>query len=299
MVAATSTPLDPVPACRCPTAHVHGSLADLLNIQELRPRGQCAWHLGLLAPAATDALREAACLVADGAMRSRCRGAPRSYTLWRDAVNTGTPLVGTARTRVTPFITTVFGLPEDPRADEHIRGWVAEYIWFRLTTELAPRGPRVLRHIDGPSAHATAPGFDGIAIWEHATARLTYCLWEIKHHVAVAPVSTTLSKAYTQLSKSAEQYLAQLTGIMAAAAVPADIKEFSSRLVDLWVDHDPATGVGVAIATSESRAPTRCFTTMHRRFPSVPSGQLEGLVAAIGDFAAFTATVKDNVWTAL
>jgi hypothetical protein len=38
---------------------------------------------------------------------------------------------------------------------------------------------------------------------------------------------------------------------------------------------------------------------MHTRFPELSLDQLAGLVVALGDFPAFTSSVRDRIWSAL
>jgi hypothetical protein len=276
-------------------------LAVLLQVNDGRGSRYCHWQLAKLDTTRPDDLNVAACLVADSAMRWRCRGAGQSYQLWRDAVNGHRQLANTDRERVAPFVFTLFGDRNKPKPEEHARGWVAQFLWFRLSAELDRHPDRSLRRLEGPGFHITEPGGDGLAIWERtADGLLVFNLWEIKNHVGVSPISGTIGRAYRQLDGSATKYLAKLTSVEAVAREDPTMNALYAQLVDLWVDYSDRAGAGVAIATHGHRAPSRCFTTMHDHFPGrTGPHQLEGLVAAVGDFSAFTLDVRERIWTPL
>ena len=297
---------DPFPgepiACTCHRGGGHHApLSELLAIRQGRGSRHCRWQLGTLDASRENELAEAACQVADSTMRWRCRGAPHDYRVWRDAVNDGTVLAGANRDKVVPFVYTLFGERQRPKPEEHARGWVAEFIWFRIAGEMGVHAERVLQRLEGPSFHATEPGGDGLAVWQRtADGTLTFCLWEIKNHVGDSALSATVARAYHQLDTRATEYLAKLTGVEAVARADPEVDKLYARLVDLWVDNSDRAGAGVAVATHAPLAPSRCFSTMHNHFPSrTGPWQLEGIVVAIADFAAFTRDVRERVWIAL
>jgi hypothetical protein len=215
-------------------------------------------------------------------------------------VTAGVVLDGNDREKVVPFVQTLFGLPGRAGPEEHARGWLAEYVWYQLSAELDDAPERLLR-LEGPSFHATEPGGDGLAVWARgADGLLAFCLWEIKSHIGAAAISSTVGRAYRQLGTRATEYLAKLTSIEAVARVDPALDELYAGLVDLWVDRSDRAGAGVAVATHAHLAPARCFSTMERHFPGRTSpGQLQGLIAAIGDFANFTRDVRERVWMPL
>jgi hypothetical protein len=114
----------------------------------------------------------------------------------------------------------------------------------------------------------------------------------------VAHVSSTVSRAYSQLDERATEYLAQLTGL--ADQYGGALADVLGRLVDLWVDADGSAGAGVAVSTSNSKHPKKCFSTMNRAFPQfADAGQLEGLVVGLGDLPSFASRVREIVWSVL
>ena len=279
--------------------HFHPGLEDVLLVA----RGgdtKCVWRSASLPATNSHELEIAACALADAAMRWRCRGARPVYERWRDAVWSGGNLSAGDRRTVTPFIGSVFGLPEAPPEPAHLRGWIAEFIWFRLAASLPSHGTREVQHIEGPSFHATEPGGDGLVVWrDDHHKELCFSLWEIKHYTGSRSVSPTIKDAYDQLDVRALEYLAKFTSIEAIANDP-ELAPLSAEMVDLWGDADDRCSVGVAVATSAARVPRKCFTTMGKHFPQFDrEGQLEGLIAGVGAFVDFCDAVRDRVWIAL
>lgn len=291
------------PACSCHRRGAdHAVLADLLAIRPAESGSGCQWQRGHLEADDHDSLAEAACLIADYAMRWRCRGASANYLLWRDAVNSGVHLVGNDRKKVTPFFQTVFGIPGKSKPIAHLCGWVAEFVWYQVLQDRRADRGRLLKHLEGPDFHATSPGGDGLAVWEDAAQPSSYrfCLWEIKNHVGKASISGTISGAYKQLDERATEYLAKMTGISVAADTDPELVDLFSDLVTLWVDDSEKAGAGIAVSTHRHLMPDSCFTTMQEHFPGkTAAGQLEGLVAAIADFEAFSTDIQARIWNAL
>jgi hypothetical protein len=164
---------DPFPkeplGCSCyRSGKIHLALGELLTLTPGRGSKSCHWQLATLPTSETQTLDEAACLVADGTMRWRCRGSINTYTAWRDAINSGVSLDAKTRQRVIPFVKTLFGEPGSPSLDVHLRGWIAEFIWFRLSSELNSADGRDLVLLEGPSFLVTEPGGDGLAVWRQA-----------------------------------------------------------------------------------------------------------------------------------
>jgi hypothetical protein len=283
-----------------PWEHAAGRLlSDLVRV-EVGPGSQtpCRWMLGTLSDQPNEDLDAAAWIVAERVLAARFGRATHLFDLWRNSATTGAPLAPDEQTRVLPFIRTAFGIPDAPISEEHVQGYIAEFLWFSLIREL-PGERRQIRRIEQPGFYVTGPGGDGLATYELADGTLIFRLWEIKKHVSSAHLSATVSRACGQLNRNGAIYLAQYVAV-APEGDPA-LAELYGRLVDLWVDNAGEAGVGVAIGTSRSSAPRRrCFSGMLRHFPGLGGGdQLEGLVVAIADFPAFARRVRGFVWSAL
>ena len=286
-------------ACSCQLkGSTHEPLSQMLSVEAI-PGGRVEWRKGLLSTADADKVATVACAVADMAMRWRCRGAPRSYILWRDAINSGAHLPPSDQRVVTPFFQTVFGIPAREKPIAHMCGWIAELLWYRITLDLdLPQ--RLVRHIEGPDFHATSPGGDGLVVWQNPDGGLVFHLWEIKNYVGQGSISSTVRDAYEQLTERATEYLAKMTAIATAAGIDDDLVDILGNLVALWADDDERCGAGVSVTTHADALPSKCFTTMHKHFPGkqIP-GQLEGLVTAVANFEHFAVDVRSRVWRAL
>jgi hypothetical protein len=251
-----------------------------------------------LADHQTDDLEAAAWLVAENALRVRFGVATHLFDIWRTAATTGVRLDQAGRSKIEPFIDTALGLPGDPKPDDHLQGYVAEFVWFLLTREVPGHG-RNIRRIEQPGFYVTAQGGDGLVVYELANRTLIFRLWEIKKHIGSRHLSGTVARAFNQLGRKGATYLAQYVAL--APELEPMLADLYGRLVDLWVDAAPSAGAGVAVGTSHSQAPRRrCFSAMQRYFPRLNHGdQLEGLIVAIGNFPAFASRVREFVWSAL
>lgn len=261
---------------------------------------KCRWDLAVLSASDADARAAAAWVLACAILRQR-GGSSRFYDLWRTAALSASPLAGKDRCLAESVITPVFGLPgRNPDPQEQLQGFVTEWLWYCLATERT-ESHRLVEHIEPPSWNVTEQGGDGLVVHRAVTGgvggALSFRLWELKKHSSSAPISATVGRAYTQLEGRALTYLAKITG--ASAHKTGDIGDLLASLADRWLDADASAGVGVGVATT-SQPPTKCFTTMGRRFPFLSAaGQLEGLLAAIEDLPGFALDVRRFVWSAL
>lgn len=271
-------------------------LSDFLTIEERGGSGRCTWLRGRFQSSTAAVFTGAAAFVAEAAMRWRCRGAAEIFDLWLGAVESSGTLGTAERRRVAPFVQTAFGLPERPLPADQVQGHVAECVWYILAGEQVPSGRELLAR-EGPSFAVTGPGGDGLAVYRTDGDALIFRLWEIKKHGGTSSLSGTIGRAYGQLLDRADVYLAELTAEADRYSEP--VASLYAELVQLWQDADPSAGAGVAVSTSASHLPRRCFGTMHTKFPGLGASQVEGLVVALGEFPAFAAAVRDRVWSAL
>lgn len=277
------------------------ALIDLLSLRPGRIRARhCVWHVGRLGAASPD-LDAAAWLIADEMMRARCGAAQPTYELWRRRATGGPALTDVERQSVEPFVEASMGLPGDPRPrdPDHVEGAVAEYVWY-LTARDRVEAHRTLRRIEKPSLLASEPGGDGLTIYQlPADGSLTFRLWEVKKATGQGSLSRVVTRACNQIAERGRQYLAKYAS--QAAHLPDDeLVDLYGNLGERWITWDSSAGAGVAISTSEPRAPDRAFSQMHRLLPNLCRGdQLEGLIAGIGDFSAFAVRVRDFLWSGL
>lgn len=271
-------------------------LSDVLVLDRRGAANRCQWLRGQLSDPPPVNRRTAVAIVADAAVRWQCRGASHHYTAWAQAVAQGTQLSTDQSRKLSSFIKPAFGLRAQPLPADHLQGHVAEYVWYLLAQENLPPG-LALRTIEGPSFSVTTPGGDGLAVYQRDDAVLVFRLWEIKKHESNTHISRTVARAYTQLDRKAEVYLAELTTL--ADTCEPEIAQLYAALSDLWLDRDERAGAGVAVSTSDGRLPSRCFGTMHEKFPDLSVEQIQGLVVSLGDFPAFARAVRERVWSAL
>lgn len=259
---------------------------------------ECTWRLATCETESAAVLDEAAWVIADHIMRTRTNGSA-AYTIWHTHATTApsTPLSGRDRDIVDAFVRPAFGLPDHSRPDNHLQGYIAEATWHLLTLECT-ESFRTLRHVDPPSWTTTEPGGDGLAIYEIAPGVLVFRLWEVKKAVGQAHISATIKKACSQLSLKGIEYLAKCTSF-GSRSTEADVAELCAQLPDLWRDDDQRAGIGVAVATSRNKAPTRgSFSTLRTTFPSMATTErLEGLIVALGDYPAFCERVREIAWS--
>ncbi len=288
-------------AVAAPPAATATSMRDLLGI---RPgpgsaNGPCSWLLGHLQPSLTADLDAASWTLARDIMAVRT-GPSSAFTLWEQRATGGRSHSARDRRIVEPFVLPIFGSPSDPKDEQHVQGYVAESLWYGLTSEIAATETtgRRLVHLEPPGFMVSEPGGDGLAVYEVTGGSLVFRLWEVKKHVSVGHLSRTIGRACDQLVYNAEAYLAKL--VSTAASKPAPLSKTYAELVELWVDGDPRSGVGVSIATSSAHAPKRTsFGTLATKFPHFSRTQREGLILAIGDFADFADRVRGHVWSGL
>jgi hypothetical protein len=197
---------------------------------------------------------------------------------------------------VDAFVLPAFGSPADPKPSDHLQGLVAEFLWHMLVTEQTVSG-RALRNLDPPSWRTTDPGADGLAVYEMPDGILIFRLWEIKKNVGKAHVSVTIGHASKQLTLRGLEYLAKYTAAGSHSA-ETDLAVLFGSLPTLWLDDDWRSGLGVAIATSSHKTPTRkSFGGLRTAFPTMAAGhRLEGLLVGIADFPDFALSVRSHVW---
>ena len=253
-----------------------------------------SWSVGRCG-ATDEEIDELAFEVADGYIKLH---APNHLAdAWGARHRGGAEHPGALKRALEVFVKAGFGLPgeEDAPPSDHIEGLVAEHLWYFLTLEEAPDNG-VIR-IERPSFKATDPGGDSLAL-HRSGGSLMFRLWEIKKCTS-GRVSSTISRAYRQLDKNALEYLARYSMIRQEVE-DAEAAAIYARLVELWVDGDPAAAPGINVTTSMSSLPQTAFSTFPHRFPHLtgPSRML-GTLMATEDFPALVTRVQEHVWRGL
>lgn len=232
-------------------------------------------------------------LLAEFIMAFRCVGAPQYALAWQRVVAGGEPYSEQERQGVVAFVSPLLGEPARPLPDDQVQGAVAEHLWYLLVTSEPTDGEFFRVH--GPKFHATAPGGDGLVIYDGDTP--SFRLWEIKKHASAGSVSRTVRDAYIQLRASAEKYLAHYSAAGQESDDPRWARVYA-ELIEHWVSADSRAGAGVAVATSI--APTKCFSTFPANFPKLPDKHCRNaLVAGLDNLPSISALVRDLAWTGL
>lgn len=275
------------------------TLTSLLALTAGPDGSPCQFMIGGLATSAAD-LEAAAQMIADDAMRLRCGDSP-ALDRWRRSRDGGPEHSEHERKSIEVFVEPVFNLPGQRANDDHIQGHIAELVWGRLIGErtVCEDGRRLV-HTEDIKADPTAPGADGLVVYEISDHTLVFRLWEVKKHDSSAHISTTIGRACSQLSLHGAEYLALLTG--PGTKHPGALGKLYADLVDLWLTDHARAGVGISVATSVSHAPKRggAFGNVATAFPQFGgAGQREGLIVAVADFPAFARRVREIIWTGL
>lgn len=252
----------------------------------------------------SDGREYAAQLLAEDAMRIRCGGSPL-LDAWRTRRDGGPSLSGSAKEALKTYVSIGFRLPGQPANDDHVQGHVAELLWNRIMQERsACRDGRQLVRAHSVKPDPLEPGGDGLVIYSRGAegeSELVFRLWEIKKHDASTKVSATIRRASKQLRSRGSEYLAKLAG-PETIAEGGPLGDLYANVVELWLDRDARSGVGVSVGTSSVQAPDgpKSFRSIARQFPEYSEpGQREGLVVAVPNFPAFANRVKEVVWSGL
>ncbi|WP_439813255.1 hypothetical protein [Streptomyces sp. P9-2] len=261
----------------------------------------CPWSLVSLAPEGTEERAAVAWIVADAVMQQRCGRSP-AYGRWRSAALTGERLAGDEARQVAACMQSVFGTRARPKnAEDHVPGYVGEWLWYLFMREEEPQD-REVAFLEPPGWSVTEGGADGFVVHRltgGADTSLLFRLWEIKKFTGAGSINATITKAASQLNDRGLEYLAKICSVHADA--PGDLGEFMAQLTDLWTQADPRGGVGVSVSTSRHSVPRQAaFTQVPGHLPQLKHpGQLQGIIVAVDDFAAFANLVKEYLWSAL
>ncbi len=186
------------------------------------------------------------------------------------------------------------GSPNAPAPLDHLHGLVAEEIWLEIIAEKDwGLGPPI--RVEGHDWSATDPGGDGLTV--HALKDGAFCfrLWESKYHGTALPIRETVNGACRQVKSRATSYLSRFSLIAQRLTDDAALAGFYGRLPEMWVDRDPAAGVGIVVGASEIGSDDNRFNGMPGYFELEPERH-QGQLNTVGDFAVFAMHVRDILW---
>jgi len=230
-------------------------------------------------------------MLADGIIKLLCRGRPQHYRAWRQCKDNGMLLSGSSREAIAAFIRQGLGLPEEPIIQDHLGGFVAEYLWYFLSHEI--NRVEIIR-IEYPRFAPTDHGDDGLIIHRMPDGYLVFRLWEIKKYTGDSLVANTVNTAYRQLNAKATEYLIRYTSI-GQELENIELADFYSRLIEIWINAGPSVAAGVSVVTFLRCVTCQCFTHFGNRFQRFTGPvRLQGLLMVIGDFSYFARKVKKS-----
>ncbi|MCK9355809.1 MAG: hypothetical protein M0R22_01485 [Dehalococcoidia bacterium] len=261
------------------------------------PKSDYSWYLASQ-KTADEARRELARTLAVSIMQHNLRGAEHLFLAWDEHLNARAAApTGTVREALRNYVTGGFGLPERPANQDHMQGYVVQYLWYFIACEQTGRRRAV--RVESPPLSSLEHGADGLSVHGTKGGGLRFILWEIKKH-STGEASSTISQAYSQLEERGARYLAQLTALAERMPV-GNMRDMYSRLPDHWIDGDDCAGAGVFVGLNQSSAPgRRCFSTFPQRFPRLAGRRrLLGVLAALHNVAQFSDEVRAVIWTGL
>ena len=235
-----------------------------------------------------------ASLLAEFIMANRCVGAPQYARAWQRVVAGGEPYSDQERQGVVAFVKPASRGTHEAATRRSGSGGYRRAPVVLACHVLSPLTASSFEFM-GPKFHATAPGGDGLVIYDGDAP--AFRLWEIKKHASASSVSRTVRDAYIQLQASAEKYLAHYSAAGQESDDPRWARVYA-ELIDHWVSGTSRAGAGVAVATSI--APAQCFSTFPTNFPRFPDKHCRNaLVAGLDNLPATSDLVRDLAWTGL
>ncbi len=186
------------------------------------------------------------------------------------------------------------GTPENPAADSHLHGLVAESIWYEVVANL-DAGLGLPIRVEGHDWSATDPGGDGLSVYADGAENYLFRLWESKYHGTDSPVKDTVNLACRQVGLQSLSYLARFSLVAQQIADNEALARFYGTLADLWVDCDPAAGVGISVGAGSDADVNDCFGNLTSYF-DFDSAQHQAQLHLIGDFGKLARRVQAELW---
>jgi len=237
----------------------------------------------------------AASMIAESIVRRRIGVNPRVHDLWHEqrSVAPAYSISDVDQELLVAGVLTNVGIPDDPAPDLHCNGLVAESVWAELVAAV-DAGLGLPLRVEGHDWSVTDSGGDGLTIYR-IDDQLLYRLWESKHHLAQVDVRQTVNKACRQVQDRHLSYLSRFSLIAQQLTATPELARFYARLAELWVDNDPAVGVGISIGTDVTGNAVGCFGNVHTYF-QFDRDKLDGHLHVVGDFKALVDAVRDELW---
>jgi hypothetical protein len=267
-------------------------LSSLMTV-EARAAATHQWAEVRLPPNTKD---QAAFRVAAHIAWHRCGGAPQYFNAWLARYQGGPDHDPELLACLQAFLgSESIGTREEPAADEHLEGFVAEHIWHLLTIENVLAFGEPVR-IDGPDWSVTDSGGDGLAVYRLSDS-LVFRLWESKSHTGEGTVRDVVNGACRQVDSKALRYLARFSKVGQSLAKP-ELQYFYGLLPQMWREAAREAGGGISVSTASS-AIEDCFGNFSAYWRFAHDDQRQGFVVVIDDYPTFTKLVREQLWKGL
>lgn len=262
--------------------------------EEPATASECDWSSHVAENLDSDEAGALAWVLIDTIMRARFGPAAGLYDVWRQHTLAGTKIPTLDKVTIASFIEPVFGLPAEPKSEDHLHGHVGEWLWHLLTKDEA-----AVRLQPSPKGDVTDAGADGFSIYEDDAGALRFRLWESKKNTGSGSLAASLNKAYKQIADSGQRYVAKIVGTFTPGSHDDDLLAFIAKVPAAWAQGGEEVGAGVTLATHQT-LPARPFKKMSKKLPLLDKpAQLRGLVTSIDCYDELAKTVRRYAWIAL
>lgn len=242
-------------------------------------------------------VEHAARLLAEGIARRRIGVNERLHSAWQSKVSDPTAgSIKAAELRILEAgLLQNVGTPEAPASANHLNGLVAESIWLEVVAQVDAGLGSPIR-VEGHDWSATDPGGDGLTVYAAKEAGPCFRLWESKHHGSADPIRDTVNTACRQVKSRSLSYLTRFSLIAQTITEDESLARFYGSLAELWVDRDPAAGVGISVgATDDGDDGGDCFGNVTSYF-NLDAEQHQGHLHLIADFNDLARHVQIELW---
>lgn len=185
------------------------------------------------------------------------------------------------------------GTPDDPADTSHLNGLIAEAVWIEVIKAI-DTGLGVPVRVEGHDWSVTDPGGDGLTVYATPEG-FCFRLWESKHHGAATPVRETANFACRQLQKRSLSYLARFSLIAQDLAHDGQLAIFYGLLPEMWVNKDPAAGIGINVTAGSDADIEGDFGNITSYF-ELDSPQHQATLHLMSDAVIFADTVRHEIW---
>jgi hypothetical protein len=240
---------------------------------------------------AEDQLSDAARIIAQNLVERRIGVNTRLRKVWTDQfLDQSSEVISAAdQELIIAGVLQNVGTPIEPATNVHLYGLVAEEVWLEVTAG----GPPI--RVEGHDWSAIDPGGDGLTVYAQNGGIFCFRLWESKHHTGDDPVRNTINLACRQVKSRALSYLSRFALVAQNLTDNPPLATFYGRLAEMWVNVDPAAGVGIVVGTSSADGHAVPFDRLPTYFDFETDREF-GQLNALGDFESLARKVQINLW---